>query len=78
MLLAGGSRKLFWEGHIGLESPKTMKRDAEVVDERGLGMGLPPPQLTRKLGECHKLPQRGLGAPAANDMWALHTEFCAI
>ena len=26
---AGGSRKLSWERHIGLKSPKTTKRDAE-------------------------------------------------
>jgi len=25
VFIKGGSRKLFWEGHIGLESPKTTK-----------------------------------------------------
>jgi len=32
VMVRGGSRKLFWEGHIGLESPKTTKRDAEGVE----------------------------------------------
>jgi len=36
--------------------PKTMKRDAEGVEGRGLGRGLPPPQPTRGLGERRKLP----------------------
>jgi len=53
---------------------------------RGAGRGevwggdLPPPQSTMGLGERHKVPQRGLGgrAPAANDFWALHTQFRAI
>ena len=57
----GGSRKLFWEGHIGLESPKTTRRDAEGVEEKHQGRGFPPPQPTKGLGERRKLPQRGLG-----------------
>jgi len=40
----GGSRKLFWEGHIGLESPKASRW-------KGLGRGLPLPQPTRWFGE---------------------------
>ena len=27
-ILRGGSRKLFWEGHIGLESPKGERSEA--------------------------------------------------
>jgi len=46
---------LFWEGHIGLESPKTTKRDAEGVEGRDLGRGSPP-QPTRGLRERRKLP----------------------
>ena len=74
----GGSRKLLWEGHIGLESLKTTKRDAESVEGGEVwGGDLPPPQSTRGLGEHHKVPQRGLGgrAPAANDFCALHISY---
>jgi len=40
----GGSRKLFWEGHIGLESPK-------ASSGKGLGRGLPLLHPTRWFGE---------------------------
>jgi len=59
----GGSRKLFSEGHIGLKSPKTTKRNAESVEGGEVwGGDLPPPQSTRGLRGLHKLPQRGLRA----------------
>jgi len=47
VVFRGGSRKLFWEGNIGLESPK-MKQDAEGIE--GEMSGLPPPQPTRGFG----------------------------
>jgi len=57
-----GSRKLFWEGHIGLESPKTTKRNAEGFEEEMYGQGVHPlPSRLGGLGERHKVPQRGLG-----------------
>ena len=40
----GGPRKLFWQWHIGLESPK-MKQGVEAETS-----GLPPPQPTRGFG----------------------------
>ena len=36
----GGSRKLFWDGHIGLESPKATKRDTEGVEGNKYGEGV--------------------------------------
>ena len=55
LLPSGGSRKLFWEGHTGLESLKVTKRDAKGVEVRGLGRGLPSATTTRGLGERRKL-----------------------
>jgi len=48
----GGSRKLFWEGHIGLESLKeATKRDAEgIEEERSAWEGVYSPQLTTGFG----------------------------
>ena len=59
----GGSRKLVWKGHIGLESPKTTKGRAEDVEGRCLGRGFISPQSIRGFGERRrpKLSQRGLG-----------------
>jgi len=54
----GGSRKLFWEGHIGLESPKTMKRGAYGVEEMS-GQEVYP--LPSRLWDRGKLLQRCLG-----------------
>ena len=52
--LRGGFRKLFWEGHIGLESQKTTKRDAEGVGgEAWEWVYLLPSRLTA-LGERRK------------------------
>ena len=64
----GGSRKLFWEGHIGLESPKTTKRDAEGVEEEMSGQGFINP-LPGGLGERRISSSSGFWgrAPAAND-----------
>ena len=54
---------MFWEGHIGLESPKTTKRDAEGFDEEMYGQGVCPlPSQLRGLGEHHKLPPARSGA----------------
>ena len=54
----GGSRKLFWEGHIELKSPKTTKRDAEGVEGEMYEQEVYP-LLSRlsALGERRKLPQ---------------------
>jgi len=51
-LTRGVSRKLFWEGHIALESPKTTNRDAESVEWEmsGQGGGFNTPQSTRGVG----------------------------
>jgi len=61
----GGSRKLFWEGHIGLESPKTTKWDAEGVEEMS-GQEVYP--LPSRLGERRISSPSGVWgvAPAAN------------
>jgi len=71
---------LFWEGHIGLKSPKTTKADAEDVEEDVMGGGLSPPQPTRGFGERRITSPSGVWgrAPAANDFWALHMQFCVI
>ena len=51
LLSKGGSRNLFWEGHIGLESPKTTKADAEDVEEDVLeGIVYPLPNRLGGLG----------------------------
>ena len=68
----GGSRKLFWEGHIGLESRKATKRDAEDVEGRSGQEVYLPPQPTRRFG-C---PSGVWGRdPDTNDFGA---QFCAI
>jgi len=45
LLFRGGSRKLFWEGLIRLESPKALRGEV-------WGEALPLPQPTRWFGEC--------------------------
>jgi len=65
-----GPRKLFWEGHIGLESPKTTKRDAEGEVCEGC---YPLPSRLGVWGSIVSSPG-GVwdGAPVANNFWALH------
>jgi len=63
-LTRGVSRKLFWEGHIALESPKTTNRDAESVEWEMSGQGgggLTLPSQLGASGERCKLSQRDLG-----------------
>jgi len=77
--LRGEPRKLFgW--HIGLESPKTTKRDAEGVDGRGLGREFTPSLADYSVWVSVVSSLSGVwgGAPAANNFWALHMQFCAI
>jgi len=72
----GGSRKLFWEGHIGLESPKTTKRDAEGVEEEMSEHEVYP--LPSRLGERHISSSSGVwgGAPATNILDITHAILC--
>ena len=61
---------MFWEGHTGLESPKTTKEDAEDVENDVLGGGLSPPQPIRGFGEIRITSPSGIWgrAPAATLM----------
>ena len=52
----GGSRKLFWEGHIVLESPKASRW-------KGLGRGLPLPHPTRWFGERRRGAVKNMTSP---------------
>ena len=67
-------------GSIGLESPKTTKRDAEGVEGKIWAGGLPTskPTIGRLVSVVSSPSGVWGGSPAANDFWELHTQFCAI